>query len=247
MFKNLLLTILLLFPLLSASQTLNGKVYDAETTVKGALIVNMSQKVMTYTNDEGNFSISAKVKDTFYVSSLFHTKSLIEIKASDFEDIMVIEIKKAINELDAILLREERQRQFDSIALNQQVDKQLKEDIQDNPLQYSAPPSGNIDFLAVGKLIGSLFKKKNKAPEFKPITYESLKDLFEKDYFFDATLLTVDLNIPEQSHNLFFEYVSTKNLDSNLMEPIRQIELIEALVVASDEFKKILDESKKDP
>ena len=103
--------------------------YDAETTVKGALVVNVTQNIMTYTNDEGDFTIEAKLKDTLYVSSLFHTKTFIEIKKEDFNHIVVVEVKKTINELDAVLLRDERQRKFDSIKMASQIKNLISEDI----------------------------------------------------------------------------------------------------------------------
>lgn len=110
--KRQVLLILLLLPIPIVAQTINGKVYDAETTVKGALVVNVTQNIMTYTNDEGDFKIKAQTKDTLYVSSLFHTKTFIEIREQDFNQVVVIEVKKTINELDAVLLRDEREKKI---------------------------------------------------------------------------------------------------------------------------------------
>ncbi|MEY8848669.1 hypothetical protein AB9K26_07630 [Psychroserpens sp. XS_ASV72] len=229
-----------------SSQNLKGKVYDAESTVKGALVVNISQNIMTYTNDEGDFSISAQIKDTLYVSSLFHTKALVAIKASDFEDIMIIEVKKAINELDAVLLRDEREKQFDTIRFNTQVKNQIAEDIKRNPWKYGHQPSGNIDFVAIAKMIGKLFKKKRKKELFTPISYKRMDSLFSKSNFFNKTLLMVDLNIPEDYHYLFFDYLETKNIDTKLLDSKKQMELLEEIVVASQEFHNIIEEAKKD-
>ncbi len=242
-----LLAILFLLPALSLAQTLNGKVYDVETTVKGALVVNISQNVMTYTNDEGDFQISAKVKDTLYVSSLFHTKSLVELKPQDFEDIMIIEVKKAINELDAVLLRDEREKRFDSIKMQQQLDTQIKEDIKRNPTKYTAPPKYGIDFIAIAKSIGSLFKRKTTSESIQPITYKTADSLFTNHKFFNKTLLTVDLNIPEDYHALFFEYLESKHINSKLLQKEQQIELLEVIVLSSQEFQKLLEDAKKKP
>ena len=197
--KKLLLLIFTFLPFCSKAQTINGKVYDAETTVKGALVVNMSQNIMTYTNDEGDFNIEAKLKDTLYISSLFHTKTFIEIKKEDFSHIVVIEVKKTINELDAILLRDARVRKFDSIKMASQLKNQIKEDMESNPINYQAAPSGNMNFIAIFSMISRLFKsKKTKETEIIPITYKDLDSLFKKDYFFNETLLTTDLNIPKE-------------------------------------------------
>jgi len=229
------------------SQTINGKVYDTETTVKGALVVNITQNIMTYTNDEGDFKINAKVKDTLYVSSLFHTKTLKEITDKDFKHIVIIEVKKTINELDAVLLRDEREKKFDSIKLASQVNNQLKEDIKQNPFKYQPPPNGNMNFIAIIGMIGKLFKSK-KTPEIPiiPITYKELETLFKTDQFYNETLLTIDLNIPKEYHALFFDYCDAKEIDSRLLAKNKQIDLLEALVICSQEFQMIIEESKKD-
>lgn len=234
-------------PFSFVAQTINGKVYDAETTVKGALVVNVTQKSMTYTNDEGDFEILAKVKDTLYISSLFHTKTFIEIKAQDFKHIVVIEVKKAINELDAVLLRDERERKFDSIKMASQVRNQISEDIKKNPIQYKPLPSGNADFIAIFSMIGKLFKsKKPKEEPITPITYEDLDKLFQKDAFFNEKLLILDLNIPKEQHALFFDYCDAKEIDSKLLVKNKHVDLLEELVVCSQEFQKIIEDSKKD-
>ncbi|WP_323787774.1 hypothetical protein [Psychroserpens sp.] len=241
------LLILLLLPIHVLSQNINGKVYDAETTVKGALVVNVTQNIMTYTDDEGDFKIEAKVKDTLYVSSLFHTKTFVEIKAEDFNHVVVIEVKKTINELDAVLLRDQRERKFDSIKMATQVNKQLKEDIKRNAFKYAPPSSGNIDFIAIAGMIGRLFKsKKTKEQPIVPITYKDYKSLFEKDRFFNDALLAFDLNIPKEYQALFFDYCDAKGIDSKLLGKNKQVYLLEELVICSQEFQKIIEDSKKD-
>ncbi|WP_435412625.1 hypothetical protein [Psychroserpens mesophilus] len=245
--KKLVFLILTLLPIHIIAQTINGKVYDAETTVKGALVVNVTQNIMTYTNDEGDFTIEAKLKDTLYVSSLFHTKTFIEIKNVDFNHIVVVEVKKTINELDAVLLRDERQRKFDSIKMASEFKNQIREDIKKNPIQYQGTPSGNMDFIAIIGMIGKLFKsKKSKEAPTIPITYKDFDSLFNTNPFFNKALLTVDLNIPKEYHALFFNYCDAKAIDSKLLAINKQVDLLEELVICSQEFQKIIKESKKD-
>jgi hypothetical protein len=245
--KRFIFLIVIILPKFILAQTINGKVYDAETTVKGALVVNVTQNIMTYTNDDGDFEIGAKVQDTLYISSLFHTKTFIEIKAQDFKHVVVIEVKKTINELDAVHLRDERERKFDSVKTASQLKNQIHEDLKNNPIQYQPPPSGNADFMAIFKMIGSLFKsKKPKEIPVIPITYKDLDSLFKKDSFFNNDLLTLDLNIPKDYQMLFFDYCDAKKIDSKLLAKNKQVDLLEELVISSKEFQKILEDSKKD-
>lgn len=245
--KKASLLILLLLPVSIVAQTINGKVYDAETTVKGALIVNISQNIMTYTNDEGDFKIQAKVKDTLYVSSLFHTKTLKEISEKDFSHTVIIEVKKTINELDAVLLRDEREKKFDSIKMETQITNQIKEDIKRHPYKYGVQPKGGIDFVYIAKMIGRLFKKKKTEKEpIIPITYKEFDTLFKNDSFFNNVLLTFDLNIPKKYQPLFFDYCDAQEIDSKLLDKNKRMHLLEELVICSQEFQDIIAESKKD-
>jgi hypothetical protein len=245
--KRQALLLLLLLPILSLAQTITGKVYDAETTVKGALVVNITQNSMTYTNGEGDFKIKAQLKDTLYVSSLFHTKTFVEIKEEDFNQVMVIEVKKTINELEAVLLRDEREKKFDSIKMETQINNQIKEDVKRHPYKYGVQPKGNIDFIAIAGMIGRLFKKKKPKEEpIVPITYKEFNSLFKKDRFFNEALLAFDLNIPKDYQPLFFDYCDSKGIDSKLLAKNKQVDLLEELVICSQEFQKIIKDSKKD-
>ena len=64
--------VVLALPLTLLSQTITGKVYDAESTVDGAKIYNVTQNIMVYADEEGNFKIDANVNDQIAVSTLFH-------------------------------------------------------------------------------------------------------------------------------------------------------------------------------
>ncbi|WP_299224213.1 hypothetical protein [uncultured Psychroserpens sp.] len=235
-----------IFPITVISQNINGKVYDAETTVKGALVVNITQNSITYTDDKGDFKIKASVKDSLYVSSLFHTKAFMVIEKKHFDDIIVIEIKKAVNELDEVLLRDEREKEFDSIVLGTRLKSQIKEDMKRNPHLYSKPSANGGNILAIIGLIGKLFKKKKIEEErLVPITYQDLNTLFENDRFFNKKLLAFDLNITEEIQPLFFDYCDAKGIDSKLLAKDKQVELLEILVTCSEEFLALIEASKK--
>ena len=160
--KKFLLVTVLLYSNLFFSQEIKGKIYDESTTVKGALIVNINQDLMTYTNEEGEFSIQAKVNDSIYVSSLFHAKQFKVLEEIDFNQTVIFELVKTVNELDEVYLEKINEKKFDSIKTNEQLHVQIKSDIEKNPHLYSPPSNGNMDFIAIAKLIAGLFKNKNK-------------------------------------------------------------------------------------
>ncbi len=82
---------LLCLPFVHNAQTLKGKVYDAEATVKGIKVTNETQKRVTATDNEGNFTIEAKVSDTLLFESLFHHPKAVILTQTHFEDTTVFE------------------------------------------------------------------------------------------------------------------------------------------------------------
>ncbi len=91
---KLYISIFLLLPLTIASQTIQGKVFDDESTVKGAKIVNTTQNIFTYTDNEGHFKIQAQVNDSIVFQSLFHLEHLFIPTKEDFIEVIVVALKK---------------------------------------------------------------------------------------------------------------------------------------------------------
>lgn len=204
---------------------------------------------MTYTNDEGNFSIEAKVGDSIYVSSLFHIKKIRVIAKEDFEHIVVVEVVNTVNKLDEIYLEKINEKKFDSIRTNEQLQTQIKTDIEMNPHLYSPPSNGNIDFLAIAKLIAGLFKgKRTKKEEIsvETIKHRELMAFFEEDEFFNEGFLELDLQILPKYKPLFFDYCDAKGIEKTLFKKENQLLLIDKLVTYSKEFRERLHEDPTD-
>ncbi len=238
--------LLLLLPWFASGQIVKGKVYDNETTVSGVKITNKTRQTTTYSNNHGDFAIEAAVNDSITFSSLFHKTQTIIIKKSDFDDVIVVELKKDINQLNEVVLTPEKAKPFDEQEANTHINKQFKSDIQRNPHLYSKV-SGNADFLAIAKLIGKLFKnKKPKDTITPPITIENFTQLFSTNAYFNEKLLKNDLNISEDYKHLFFEYCETQSLDSKLLQQEHRFLLLDALLKCSNDFLKIVSQHKKD-
>ncbi|GAL70981.1 hypothetical protein [Jejuia pallidilutea] len=235
--------VLLLFPLSLFSQTIKGKVYDTESTVKGIRVYNVSQKRLTYTNNEGDFSISASVNDTLFFESLFHHSKMVKLKQSDFDDIAIFELKKSVNELDEILLSDDKNK-FNPLEYTQNAENALARDRKNNMQLYvpQSSYSNGMDFVAIAQMIGKLFKRKNKPKPIEFIEYKHLDSLFKKDDLFNLKLIKDDLNIPEAYAHLFLDYCDSKNLNKELISKENKVILLDSLVEFSKEFLKITHE-----
>lgn len=231
-------------PLGIYSQNIKGKVYDHQSTVKGIKVYNISTKTKTYTDDKGEFSIAAAVGDTLFFESLFHLPKHQKLREIDFTDIAVFELKKMVNELGEVLISNEKAKAFNVKAYTSATGSQLGNDMKNNPHLYmpKSSYSNGINFVALAKMIGKLFKKKNKPKPIEFIEYKDLDSLFRKDKLFNLKLLNQDLNISEEYTHLFLDYCETKSLNKALLSEKNKVILLDSLVEYSRDFLKITQE-----
>ena len=71
--------IIFLLPISIFSQNITGKIYDQESTVKGAKIHNTTKRITTYTDNKGYFKLSASINDTLVFTSLFHKEKRLKL------------------------------------------------------------------------------------------------------------------------------------------------------------------------
>ncbi|MFI1770856.1 carboxypeptidase-like regulatory domain-containing protein [Thalassobellus citreus] len=248
MMPKIKLLLFLILPTTILSQNITGKIYDNESTVKGAKIFNLSKNTSTYTDDKGDFKILASVNDTLVFSSLFHNEKKIKLIGNHFKETNVFELKKTVNNLDEVLLSENREVViFNDEIYAEILGLQIKNDMKNNPYKYQPPPSGNLDFIKIAGLIGKLFKnKKKKDVPIITTTYKAFDSLFKNDTFFNKELLTNQLQIKEAYKPLFFNYCDTKQLDKKLLKKENRVILLDSLFNYSKEFLEIVKKSEKD-
>lgn len=229
------------------SQNFQGKVYDEESTVSGVKVINKTQNILVYTNSRGDFKIEAAINDTISVSSLFHVEQQIVLTEKNFKETAVIELKKAMNDLDEVLIKSEPEfKEFDPIETNVTLKNQILEDIKRNPHLYSKQ-SGNMDILAVGALIVNLFKSKKPKEELQTYaTFPDFKQLFETDSYFTMSFLKTELNIPEDYVYLFMQFCEAQFLNTKLLLAENRFVLLDSFIKYSNEFLEILKADKND-
>lgn len=230
------------------SQNIKGKIYDDESTVRGATILNKTQNIVTYSDDAGNFKLNATINDSLVIRSLFHIEQRIIIKEHHFNDVLVIELKKSINTLDEVFLKKQPElKPFDPVETNTTLKNQILEDIKRNPHLYGKSPSGNFDLIAVGKLIGKLFKSKKPTQAIsKPATYAQLDQLFQTNEYFNNDFLKMELKITLDYTYLFLEFCTAQSIDSKFLLTENRFLLLDILLKCSTEFLEIIDSQKKE-
>ncbi|MDY2587620.1 hypothetical protein [Winogradskyella aquimaris] len=228
-----------------SAQTLSGKVYDTKTVVKDMKVLNKTQNRLTVTNDNGDFSIEAKINDTISFQSIFYHPLEVVLKPTHFEGLNVFEVQEIISELDEVELQSEpEQPVFEEETYNQDLHNLIKEDIKRNPELYQSPNAQyGIDFFyLIGQVVKLFKRKKPKEPLYEPLTYKEIDSLFAYDPFFNQQLITENLKIPKDKVKLFFDFCSAKGISSELLKEENKMMLLEELVVNSELFLILLEE-----
>ena len=86
-------------------QTIEGKVFDSFAVVKDMKVLNKTQNRLTVTDQDGNFSIVARVNDTLTFNSIFYHPLKVALKPYHFEDISIFEVKKVTSQLDEVNIK----------------------------------------------------------------------------------------------------------------------------------------------
>jgi len=228
------------------AQTLSGKVYDTKTVVKDMKVINKTKNILTITNKDGDFSIEAKVNDTISFQSIFYHPLEVVLKQSHFDDTNVFEVEEIVSELDEVEIQSEPEQPiFEEETYNQNLHNLIKEDIKRNPGLYQSPNAQyGVDFIYLIGQVVKLFKKKNKhkEPIYKPISYQQIDSLFSKSSFFNKSLMTENLMIPEDKAKLFYDFCSAKGISSELLKKENKMMLLEELVTNSQLFLILIEE-----
>lgn len=244
MLRSVLFIFFLFSSLYITAQVVNGKVYDAESTVKGVRVLNITQKILTTTNDLGEFKLNANVNDTIYFQSLFHKPKYVIVNKDYFESLYVFELKKAVNELDEVLLKDQpKAKVFEEEAFNISLNEVIEVDKKKEPQKYTPPPKYGADLIQLVGLVGKLFKKKKKDGP-KTISYNQFVKLFETNTFFNQKLLTEELKINKELQSLYFEFCESKNIEEYLLNYKSRVELLDLFVKYSEEFLILVEISK---
>lgn len=225
-------------------QVVTGKLYDEKTTAKSVKILNTSSKIITYSDNNGDFTMTANIGDSLVFSSVFYNEKILILNENHFNRTVVVQLKKIINELDEVLLAEKPKFiPFKPEKHQADFNTQLANDRKNRPYLYNTYRSGGIDFIAVANLIGKLFKKKRPDP-IQYVTYKELDSFFNKNDYFNSKLLHEELRIIEAYRFLYFDYCEARNINKKMLSGNKLV-LLDTFMTYSSEFLKILEAYKE--
>lgn len=201
----LYVTSLLLWGSLSKAQekTLQGMVKVGDFSLSKIEIINSTQKKSVQTNAVGTFTIPAVVGDVLIVFGPNYIPKKITLTPSDFEHVMTIELVRKNIELDEIVVQ--RGPVF-KVDMGYNAMKQAAiQNAQERPKPvgvYTGEMTNGVDFIAVGKMLFSIFKNKDKADPKVPLI--SFKSYVQQHFTEDYLQKTLQLNTSQL--NVFLDF-----------------------------------------
>lgn len=229
--KNLFFCLLTFQFALGQDQTkLSGKVTHQQNPVIKTEIVNLTQKKIASTNNQGKFSIKAQLGDTlvFYAKNFNIEKIIVtnkEIQASELN--IILDIKT--EELEEIVI--DKQARWSMKYIQEIIDRKYVDDLQTSPknrLIYDGTIENGVDVNRLGKETFKLIKKAFR-PKEKPkeITFKKYAITTCDAYYFknilklepDHIILFLDYcdedeaaKIAQNKNNIFdlMDYLSSK-------------------------------------
>ncbi len=260
-FKTIILFAFVFFTQSNVAQVIErveikGVVSANKTDVFGVTVYNTSSEKGTITNEKGEFTIKVAENDQIELSSILFKDFEVTISKEEIDaKYLHVYLVEMVNNLDEVLLWKYdltgvlEKDISDVKVFNTNLDVGMssidisKYDFSDdyktaapNIITRQGQYYNMIDFIEVFKLVGKLFKRKNKKkkePYYPSITNSkklSLQDRYTPDFYIS------NYNIKPDKVQAFISYLESNNFNKTLLLPKNEMKLLEFLTLKSTEF-----------
>jgi|GEM_PF-6259789 len=248
----LLIIVSLVFMSYAQNTQLKGQFTGKKLEKSFINVINISQSKTTISQLDGKFEIEAKSGDSIIVSSIQYKKIKFVVKPEFFDKGIEIPLKLKINELDQINLYSigltgNLKTDAKNIKLNKpstadfgtfDVSKVYDDEVTiqsefsfRNDAMVQNPIPASVDFKAVFRLVGKLFKKRQNNSTSARTSVEQLDRLEDVDFFVNT------LKIEEEQIVHFLSYAKTNGLTTEMLRQSNELDLMQFLINISENFK----------
>lgn len=254
-------TLLLLFALLLPSyavfaqkpprQVLFGRVIADTLRVENLSVLNVTSNIGAITDDKGEFSLYARPTDTLFFSSITFRSVYMVLKEKDFlSSPLVIKLDVNVTVLDEVIITpnplsgdlEKDSKGTKTRVISSGFDSGglIRSDLPrpttriNNALPQTESQLTGVNFV---QIFNQLFKKRKKTDKQLYLKEQSFTDAVKKRYthhFFTETL-----KIPHEKIGLFLNFCDNGYETSLLLDPAKEFELTDYLIIKSAEFLKL--------
>lgn len=213
-----------------------GKVTTDGFPVGGIEVINQTKGSVVVTDVSGKFSIPAKVGDVLIFAGKNYTTRRITLNQKNFGKAGV---ETNMNQEAIQLVEVEITKEVDDVKLQAPVAVPLRsvDNILNSPtnmMVYNGAINQGLNFVAIGKMIGKLFKGKNKDNVISNIEMkEYVADNFNKDFFINT------LKLKEDEIDIFLEFCYADPKMVSLVNNNNVLETSDFLISKMEEFRKL--------
>lgn len=239
--------IFLLFSTFVFSQNsilISGKVSHQDSPVKNVDVINITTKKSTVTNEKGDFSIEVQEDNRLvFISKDFLDKNIVVSKSDVNKVFITIKLEAKPIELDDVTVRAKESVKnlvtYDELA-------RIRIEKENSPLRNAAVYDGKLinaaDFIQIGKMIGKLFKKKNKKDKSKMENF-NFKEYANSNFSIDFFTKTLELKPDETS--LFLDFCQADAKSKEIAQTEDEFIILDFLINKKIEFRKLNTNSQK--
>ena len=194
---------------------ISGKIVSNTNDLEGVYVVNAQTEVMTTTNAEGGFSISAKAGDTLVFSSIQFKEKRVLLLSENFSDLnFIVKLNLVMHQLQEVIIR--RYDNINAVALGIIPAGQKTYTPAERKLRTATAldPTASASLMAGGSISAdpllnflsgrTAMLKKEVAVEKKEFFMKLLENMFSLDHFVNR------LKIPNE-YVKGFEYYAVEN------------------------------------
>jgi hypothetical protein len=241
---KLLISLVMIYCQLSNAQIVKGKVICNTYAVSKVEVINSTQKKITMSDADGNFLISAKANDILVFISKQHQLRSFTVNPLLFTNgELLVELILNAEELNEVLvttmpsIKLSKDQKWEQGKLDQYTLEKNAQRLNVVGVNRHTIENG-MDFVRIGKLIGSLFKKEkdseqpkksNSSASFKTIA----KNSCDQRFFIETLKLK-----PEQI-DLFLQFCESDPKSNTLLQDSNELALMEFLLHKNTEFRKL--------
>lgn len=213
------------------SQNIKGKVRVDNLPIQNVEVINITNKEVVSTNSDGVFEIKAKTGNwiSFYHQNYDVVKIYVD-SLFDFNKSLEINLSEKTIKIEEVVV-EKKQPFLKGMKYGMPVIPNNKPNVQFND---GSIPNG-MNLIAVGKMIGGLFKNKDKT-EIKakePVQFKAFTALS-----YSTEFLANSLKLKPEDVEEFLNFCNFDPKSSEAVENSDKLALLQFLMAKTEEYKK---------
>ena len=237
MYKIYFIYALLLYSFSGFSQTeilLKGKVVSENSPIPNAEIVNVSSKKVVVSDEFGKFTIPVKRADLLVVVAKNCFEKQVYLSTAILsQPLLIIDIVKKANELKEVIVTKEQFVTPAEISAARSMNSYNRTMTANQTGVYTGEMVNAMDFVAIGKLIGKLFKKKKK----KATTKVNFKEYIAENV--DESFLNKTLKLSDEDYFRFLDFCEADPKVADLVKEDNQFNIVNFLFDKKEAFDKL--------